>query len=414
MSDFKPPIENRAFLSLCKWGLPLEMNLRARIAVHVEGDGLERLKAARKHRSVLVCNHSDQFDPEVTFALSKMLGEDFYFVAAREVFDWVHGLVGWCFQNLGCYSVVRGQADYESFRMTKDILVKGKRRLVMYPEGEVTRQPDRILPLRKGAFKLFMEAQEELKEQSGEPLYVVPIAIRWTYRDDIRPRLHAALRRVESKLRIIPPSGDIISRIEYASQVMASILEEEYSAKPQPHLPFDRRIIALRAHILKTMAAGLNVELPEDEGHLDWLRRLNNALDSFVKQDMTDKPEFQRRLHKEVQMKAERLRGDLIRVQHLIGVSDKIDPRPLTGERLAHRVAQLEREVLGKVSYKGVRLAMITVGEPISLLDYYEDYKADNDHAVEAISKRVRAELQELIDRLDVIQQKDYAASLPR
>jgi 1-acyl-sn-glycerol-3-phosphate acyltransferase len=65
-----------------------------------------------------MCNHSNQYDPEVMFTFSMLARQDFHFLCAREVFEWVFGAVGWWFQSLGCFSVLRGAADIESFKET--------------------------------------------------------------------------------------------------------------------------------------------------------------------------------------------------------------------------------------------------------------------------------------------------------
>jgi len=414
MSHFRSPIDNRPFLALCKWGLPLEM-WRARIDVEVVGDGIERFRQMRDRRAVIVCNHADEYDPEVTFVLSKIVGEDFNFIAARECFDWWHGATGLCFQNIGCYSVVRGEADRESFAMTRDILRNGRRKLVMHPEGEVTRQPDVILPLRKGATRLFLDAQQALAENENVvPLFVVPISIRWRFKDDVMPKLHAAMRKIEQQLRLVPSSFHLVDRIEYASAMMATVLEQEYSAKVRADLPFERRMVELREHVLRLIAVSLSIELPEQETHLDWLRRVNNAIAQFVNADVTSLSKFQQRLHKELTVKAKRLYRDSGRIQRLIGISDTSDWKPLTPERLALRVNKLEREVFGKSSSKGMRIASIGVAEPISLLEHLPQYLEQHDIAVDTVTNLMSSAMQATIDQLDVMQQRDYAASLPK
>jgi 1-acyl-sn-glycerol-3-phosphate acyltransferase len=414
MSDFRPPLENPLFLAACHLFLPAEL-WRARIEVRIVGDGLQKLRALKGKRSAIVSNHGDQYDPEIVFTVADRLGEDFHFIAARECFDWVHGSVGWMFQNMGCYSVSRGEADIESFKMTREILVHGKRKLVMFPEGEVTRQPDLVLPLRRGAIRLFFEGQEALKkERPGEPLLLQPIGIRWRFRDDITPVLHAAIGKVEKQLRIVPPSRHLLDRVEYAAMTMAQILEEEYSAPERPDLPFEQRVIALRDYVLRSMALALNVELQDEEEHLVWFRQLNIALNQFVNADMSDRSAFQKRLHGELADKVERMRKDLIRMQHLIGITDDAPNRPITPERLANKVAKIEREVLGAQTYKGVRLAMVGVGEPISLLEYLDEYESHRDAAVDKMTERVHDAMQSIVDELDPSRQKGYAAFLPK
>lgn len=416
MSDFRRPIDNPVVMVLSHWILPLEL-WRARITVRVAGNGLERLKALRGKRTVIVSNHGDQYDPAVMFTLSSMLHEDFHWVAARECFDWVHGAVGWLFQNLGCYSLARGEADIESFKMTRKLLVNGKRKLVIFPEGEVTRQEDMVLPLRKGTTRIFFEGQEKLtKQQPDEELYVQPVGIRWRYRDDIMPVLGACMTRIEHQLRIVPPSRHLIDRVEFASMTMAQILEQEYNAPPHPELPFETRIIALREHVLRSMAVALNTELHDSPDHLVWFRQLDVALNNFVTANMSHQSAFRKRLHKQLSEKVERMRNDLIRMQHLIGVMENLPFHPIkaTPERMANRIDKIEREVLGRVTYKGVRLAEIGVGNPISLLDYLPDYEENRDATVDKMTEKIHDEIQGIVDKLGANQEMDYAASLPR
>jgi 1-acyl-sn-glycerol-3-phosphate acyltransferase len=409
MSDFRAPIINPTLMAVLHFFLPAEL-MRAHIEVQIVGDGLQKLRALRGKRSAIVSNHGDQYDPEVVFTVSDRLGEDFHFIAARECFDWVHGSVGWLFQNMGCYSVSRGEADIESFKMTREILVNGTRKLVMFPEGEVTRQPDLVLPLRKGAIRLFLEGQHELnKQRPGEELILQPIGIRWRYRDDITPRLHAAMAKIEKQLRIVPPSRHILDRVEFGAMTMAHILEQEYSAPEHPDLPFEKRIIALREHVLRSMALALNVELQEEAEHLVWFRQLNIALNQFVNADMGDRSSFQKRLHSELADKVERMRKDLVRMQHLIGITDDEEGRRPTPERLANKIAKIEREVLGARTYKGVRVAMVGVGEPISLLEHMDDYENDRDGTIDLMTERVHAAIQSIVDDLDPSRQKGYS-----
>lgn len=401
MLEFRPPIDSPWMMALCKWGLPLELK-RAKVSVRVVGDGLERLKKLRTSRAVLTVNHSDQYDPEAVFELSKMIGEDFHFIAARECFDWVRGSVGWWFQRLGCYSVQRGEADLESFKQTREIIAHGKRHLVLFPEGEVTRQPDQLMPLRRGALRLFFEGQEEILSSGGtDPVYVVPIGIRWCYRDDITPALHRSLRRIEERLGIVPESSDLVERTRGAGHAMLDALEQEYFTDVNQELNFAERVESLRGEILQRLAKVLNVDLPEKEVHLDWMRRVINAIEAHKATNLMKLSRFRQRLHKEQGQKIYPLIQDCSRVQRLIGVGLGKDRAPDTPERLAFRIAKLEREVLGESQSKGHRIAMVSVGEPINLMDYWQQFLDDKGAASEAATEVLSERMQKLIDDLD-------------
>src|SRR5262249_39123474 len=160
MLDFKPPIDNPVFMALIKrFVLPLELKWGSHIEVQVVDDGIERFRRLRNQRAVVVCNHGSQYDPEVIFKFGTMVGEDFYFIGPREFCDWTMGLTVWFLQNGGFYWVVRGTADRKSSQMPRRIIAYGNRKLLICPEGEVTRQLDRVLPLRRGSARLLLEGQ---------------------------------------------------------------------------------------------------------------------------------------------------------------------------------------------------------------------------------------------------------------
>jgi 1-acyl-sn-glycerol-3-phosphate acyltransferase len=139
--DFRPPRDNPCIIGFLKLLLPLIMKFQMHDArLEVVGDGLKRFAALKGKRTVICPNHPTSDDPQTLFAFSKLVGEDFNFLAAREVFDWDFGLRGWAFQMIGCYSVVRGAVDRESFKTTKRVIVEGRKKLVIFPEGEISRQ----------------------------------------------------------------------------------------------------------------------------------------------------------------------------------------------------------------------------------------------------------------------------------
>src|SRR6185295_10298825 len=112
-------------------------------------------------RTIICPNHPSHSDPESMFAFSAITGEDFNFLAAREIFDYNNGWNGWVIQHLGVYSVVRGACDRESFKTTKSLLVSGKKKLVIFPEGEISNQNDTLMTLESGVAQMGFWALDE-------------------------------------------------------------------------------------------------------------------------------------------------------------------------------------------------------------------------------------------------------------
>lgn len=402
MLDFKPPFDNEGFVAFCKWALPLELGVRADAKVEVADDGVERFRALRGKQVAVIVNHSDQDDPEMLFAFSKILKENFYFIAAREVFDWLIGLTGLCLQSVGCYSVVRGEADLESFKMTRSILAMGKRKLVVFPEGEVSRDPDTLLPLRKGVARLFLEGQRELlKMKPGEALLVQPIGIRWHFENDITPKLEHQLRKIERRLNIRSIQGNLEKRIRLAGMEMMRILEVEYCISHPETVSYESRIALFRKELLQRLANMLGVHLPPEDSHLDWLRKIANHARLFIAAETSSNSAFQWSCHKEEMRKMRKVLRDVRRLQKFVGVKEPAEGHIMTQERLSIMLSKIEREVLGYISHKGTRIATLAVGEPFSVLDYYALFESDKVAAQDKLTDVMAEKLKQLVLSLD-------------
>ena len=88
--------------------------------------------------------------------------------------------------RLGVYSVVRGAVDRDSFRMTRETLAKGGRKLVIFGEGEISHQNETIMPFESGIVQFGLWALNDM-EKAGDlkPLYLVPVGIKYIYRNDM-------------------------------------------------------------------------------------------------------------------------------------------------------------------------------------------------------------------------------------
>jgi 1-acyl-sn-glycerol-3-phosphate acyltransferase len=102
--DFKGPKSSPAITKFFYWLLPaISRYILGGLQVGFKPSDLERLNALKNKHLLLLPNHPAPEDPVVLFALSKALQEPFYYVGAREMFDWEHGLRGWFLQRLGVY-----------------------------------------------------------------------------------------------------------------------------------------------------------------------------------------------------------------------------------------------------------------------------------------------------------------------
>jgi 1-acyl-sn-glycerol-3-phosphate acyltransferase len=418
MLDFRPPKDTAAMIWLAKVLLPwhFEVDLKG-TRVEIVGDGLDRFQNLSGNRTVICPNHSNRNDPDVIFALAKMAGESFNFLAAREVFDWQNGFNGWKLQHFGCYSVVRGAADRESFKMTKSLIVRGKKKLVIFPEGEISRQNDTLMPLETGVAQMSFWALEELQKQKiNEPVFLLPVAIKYTYRADISEELKSSLARLEERLGIKTEAGgeSLYQRLRAVAVEILSTLEEEYGHKPPADASINERVAGLRHAVLEHIARYFQIDLPEEQSTLSSVRILRNALDEYIYEE-EDTSEYQRRVHEEKAKAVRSFYKDLDRVVNFIAIYEGYFSERMTQERFGEIVDRLETEVFGECSIKGSRQVYVQLGEPINLLDHWDEYKSNKKATVhkvtDELAKRMAPMLAELDARNKTMEMANFAAN---
>lgn len=396
-------------------------------SIKIMDGALERF-AKLKGKHTMVCpNHSNRHDPQIMFSFGVKAGEYFNFVAAREVFDYDHGVNGWWLQHLGTYSVVRGAADRESFKTTRRILSEGPKKLVLFPEGEISRQNDTIMPLESGAAQLSFWAMADLEKKGQaakkddksesaadalgfEPVYIQPMAFKYTYPEDIASELRGSLKTLEMRLGLkVEEEGSFQSRIKRLAETLLSTLEKEYNFKPKDAVNMNDRVKQLRVHILQNLAGILSVELEPDARELEWVRVLRNKLDDFIYEDEKDMSEYEKEIHAEKEKTYKTYYKDLNRVVNFISIYDGYVSERSTQERIAEVLERMETEVLGGESPpKGAREVMIDVGEAINLGDYWSLYKKNKKEAVNQVTERLFSEISRMLAEMDAKRKVRY------
>ena len=341
------------------------------------------------------------------FAFSNAVHEQFNFIAAREVFSWDHGLNGWWLQHLGCYSVVRGAADRESFKTTKRLLCEGKKKLVLFPEGEISRQNDTLMPLESGAAQMAFWALDELAKQNpgGElpAMPIIPVALKYTFSEDIRASISRCLRELEARLSIKPDHEDqLYPRLRKVAETLLATLEVEYGFKPSDS-SLNSRVNELRSYILQNVSRALNVEIATKARQLECVRVLRNAIDDFIYDDEHEHSDYQRKIHEE---KASTLKGlyrDLDRVVNFIAIYDGYLTENLTQERFADILDRLETEVMRvrEPSFRGARKVLVDVGEPINVSEFYSKYKTEKRATIHAVTEQLFAQISRMLSDLE-------------
>ncbi len=412
---------------MVKFFMPLYMKLGLNdTAVSVSPEALARFQKLKGKRALICPNHSYRHDPQVMFSFSKLAGEDFNFIAAREVFDWEHGLNGWWLQHMGCYSVVRGAVDRESFKTTRELLATGKKKLVLFPEGEISRQNDTLLPLESGAAQLSFWALQDIKKASPhDTIYIVPMALKYTYPYDIGSGIRNSLGQLEQKLglntfeidqkdtmakQIDEGSDSVRDRLRRVAEKLLQVLEKEYRQQPAEGATMNDRVEKLRRAILQKVAKQLDVQLAAGARELEHVRVLRNTLDDYIYAD-NGKSEYEKAIHEANAANIKACYKDLDRAVNFIAIYDGYVTEHMTQERYSHVLDRLEWEVFGKApGPRGARRVLIDVGEPINLDDYAESYKTKKKEAVARVTDDIFSQISSMLLNMEDHRKPIYLA----
>jgi 1-acyl-sn-glycerol-3-phosphate acyltransferase len=412
MLDFRPPLESPFLIWYVNLVLPLYMKLKLHdTTIRIKDGALNRFKRLQGKHTMICPNHSNRHDPQVVGMFARAAGEHFNFVAAREVFDYDGGANGWWLQHLGVYSVVRGAADRESFKTTRRILSQGTKKLVLFPEGELSRQNDTVMPLESGAAQMAFWAMQDM-EKSGatigpnegeKTVYIQPIAMKYTYPRDISSSLRETLKTLENKLGIqAAEDATFYVRMRALAEKMLGTIEKEYGIRPADGANMNDRLKSLRRHILVNLARILEVDLPKDARDLECVRILRNKLDDFIFEDEKKMTEYERHVHEEKQRVYKSYYRDLNRVVTFICIYDGYVTEHMTQERYSDVIERMEIEIFdGDPSIKGPREILIDVGEAIDLSDFYADFKKEKKATIQKVTDLIFEEISMMLADLD-------------
>lgn len=399
---FYAPKTSPFWVGVVKLGLRRTLRRQLHVTeVEVSDEDLQRLLAIKGKRSLLTPSHSGGYEPHVVLYLSKLTGDIFNFVAAVEVFE--QALINrWLMPRLGCYSVVRGAVDRQSFATTRQLLVEGKRPLVIFPEGQAILQNSMLAPFQAGVMQLAFKAHEDAKAtNAGAHLYCVPIAIKYVYLKDMHGEIDESLDRLEAAVGIGADRRSS-SRYERLRQVAEAVLvanEKVHHVTAGADKSMDERIQNLKAHVASKIEGQLGIVPAARQGLLERVRVMFNALDRIV-HDEPPSSEYEQRLAAERQQLARTLYEDVWRLLQLVAVYDGYVREKMTVERFMDVLCLLELEVFQKRKMWGPRRACVRIGEPIDLLDHVVAYDANKREAVqlvnEALESSVHAMLREM------------------
>jgi 1-acyl-sn-glycerol-3-phosphate acyltransferase len=166
----------------------------------IEVEGLDHLRAAvAQDCGVLIAsNHGGHADAFIMLAAADQLGRPFTYMVAWQSLLLLGPVGRWILRRHGCFSVDREGHDVRAFRQAVDLVQSGSHPLVIFAEGEVYHNNDKVYPFRPGAAAIALAAAR----RAHRPVVCVPAAIRYSYLADPTPHLVPLLDRLERRLGV--------------------------------------------------------------------------------------------------------------------------------------------------------------------------------------------------------------------
>ncbi len=231
--QFVPPMTT----TFWTWPLRYWMPRRVRKSygvVSAEFHGKEKIReaVAAGHGVLIAPNHSRPCDPELIGVMLSQLGQPCFMMASWHLFK-QNRLQRFMLRSAGVFSVHREGIDRESVRAATAMLVDGRRPLVMFPEGLVSRSNGRLRNLMEGtAFIARSAAKARAKE--SKKVMIIPVALHYYFDGDLHTSVAPVLAKIERRLSWQPQvEMPLLQRILKLGEALLGVKEMEYFGRSQ-------------------------------------------------------------------------------------------------------------------------------------------------------------------------------------
>ncbi|RMG36991.1 MAG: 1-acyl-sn-glycerol-3-phosphate acyltransferase [Planctomycetota bacterium] len=379
-----PPRLSRRWIRLWRPLRLWQQHYRQRV-VHVEIHGQDHLRRAlRDGCGILITpNHPSHADSYLLYEAADRIGSLFYFMTAWQVFAMSPWWERLSLQHHGCFSVDRDGSDLEALRTAVDLLVGAPEPLVIFPEGDVYHQNDRVTVFREGAARIALKAAR----RGRRPIVCMPCALRLWYVTDPTGQLEDLMARLERRLGRRPrPDRPLHRRIARFAHTVLVLLELERDL-PVADGDFTQRLHALQEAILHPLERHYGVT---PAGSIP--QRVNTVRRKVIR--AMERPETTaggRRV-------GQRHLDELFRVIQLFSYpGDYVDERASI-ERIAETLDKLEEDVLEAptAAIRGVRHGGVWFGEPITVRPVAS--AAEERAEAHRLTTQLQHRVQELLD----------------
>jgi 1-acyl-sn-glycerol-3-phosphate acyltransferase len=382
---FVPPRFSPVWSGIIQRNLPFILRKSFGIASW-ECVGTERLRASLEAGCgvLLAANHCRPCDPMVLGLLSREVGRPFHVMASWHLFMQSR-VLSFLLPRLGGFSVYREGLDRESLKCATRILAEARYPLVIFPEGFVTRNNDRLMNLMDGVAFLARAAANQRAEAAPPGKVVMhPVFVRYFFEGDLATAIAPVLQEIEARLSWQTQSHlPLRERIVKAGHALLALKEMEYFGATQSGAARER-LGRLRDHLLEPLEQEWTGGRREPDP-MTRIKRLRTAILPDMVHGELSEEESARRW---------RQLADLYVAQQLHCYSGDYLADAPTAERLLETVERYEEDLTDTARSHPPLHAVISVGEAIEAAPT-RDRSAESDPMANELRRQLEMMLEE-------------------
>jgi hypothetical protein len=290
-------------------------------------------------------------------------------------------------RRMGGFSIYREGNDRQALDTAINILVEGRRPLVIFAEGAVSRHQDILMPLMDGPAFIARQAAKRLAKQTPpHEVIMLPVAIRYSFDGDVEAAVLPDIEDFEHRFAWHPQRHlSIIERLARIGQALLSLKEIEYLGRVREGDVHDRAE-QIERELLTQLEAKWNVK-NSGEGIVARVKNVRAA----ILPDLVAK-------RVKPQEREDRWR-DLATCYFVQQISHYprgyVGPESNSPERIIETVERFEEDFTDEVTYHGPVHCTIELGTPIAV-QTERDRTAKRDPMMEDVARQLQTMLDQL------------------
>jgi hypothetical protein len=361
---------------------------------------------------------------------------------------WARNFVAWLYPRLGGIPIHRGRPDRLALKTAKNLLVNGKMPLAIAPEGATNGHGEMVSPLEFGVAQMGFWGMKELIEGGRtEDILIIPIGIQSYYVGEPWADLEQLLSKLElecglkvdrrdtqvaiaqfqssknKELERQPMQKLLYDRLYKIGQYLLYQMENFYGQfyhyeipeRPSVEKAISRTTISKRLHIILNFALQVSesyFNLNPKGNKIDRCRRIEQAGWNWIYREELKNPDelsaIGRKLADRIATEADLRMWHMRIVESLISITGSYVKDKPTIERFAETTLLLW-DLIARIQGKNHlhrpvianRRVEMTIGNSISIGDYWNRYsisRRESKQAISDVTQKLQEELEATIE----------------